>query len=70
MSDGVDGSVPHGYKVGDLVIARVDIGGLFRPRVKRQSHGMVMACQPGGELDVHFIGGPLITVKPTMLEHE
>jgi hypothetical protein len=55
------------FEVGDRVIARVNIGGIFRPRVRRDTRGVVAGRTPAGELEVHFDGGGLELVDPERL---
>jgi len=68
MSTGARYAESSAFDVGDRVAAAVDIGGIWRPRVRRATVGIVIARAPGGELEVHFEGGGRELVEPTMIE--
>jgi hypothetical protein len=61
------GDVPR-FEIGDRVVANTDIGGLFRPRVRRHTPGIVIARAPGGDLEVHFRGERTELVDPRKLD--
>jgi hypothetical protein len=58
---------PPRFEVGDRVVAISDIGGVWRPRVRRRTRGIVIARAPGGELEVHFDGDRKELVDPAWL---
>ena len=60
---------PPEFDVGDRVIAAVNIGGIWRPRVPRHTGGIVVGRAPGGELEVHFAGERKELVEPSKLVH-
>jgi hypothetical protein len=67
MTTDAAAGAPGRFEVGDRVMARVDIGGIFRPRVRRDTRGVVAGRTPAGELEVHFDGGGLELVVPERL---
>ena len=49
-----------GFELGDRVVATHDLGGFWRPRVRRGSLGIVIGYRIGGTLLVHFTLADLV----------
>ncbi len=52
------------FEPGDRVRAAQGIGGVFRPRVRRHTAGIVTKLTPHGRLVVHFTTGHREVVDP------